>query len=108
MLTICALHQGTFKGTSSKETAVTSQHVLGYGEIEHVLAQAQQLATKVGQKLNDGNVAQLVADALQSCGSMSLLQCLHSHSNENADDHGHGHNGHKDNSQGKSMLAHFP
>src|SRR6266487_665276 len=79
MLTICALHQGTFKGTSSKGTAVTSQHALGYGDIEQVVAQAQQLATKAGQKLNDGNVAQLVADALQSCSVMPLMQCLRDH-----------------------------
>jgi len=116
LLTLCALHRGTFKGTSSQGTTVTSQRVLGYGEIAQVLTQAQQFATKAGKKLNDSNIEQFVSDTLQSCGITPLMQCLHSQPNENADDNGHGNNdnhsnhGHKDNgnSKGKSTLAQFP
>lgn len=114
LMTICALHQGTFKGTSSKGTAITAKNVLGYGEIEHVLAQAQQLATKAGTKLSDANIQKFVADVVQSCGTTPLMQCVNAKddqgSNNNSgtnggDDHGNsgtngGNNGGNDHGNG--------
>src|SRR5260370_5913222 len=39
---ICALHEGTFKGTTS--VSVTTDRVYGYGEIDQLLTYAQYLA----------------------------------------------------------------
>src|SRR5262249_3458936 len=42
---ICTLHDGTFKGTVDNN-GVTTDHALGYGEIEQLLTYAQSLAKK--------------------------------------------------------------
>ncbi len=77
---ICALHQGTFKGTTSSNASVTSSHVFGYGEIKMLLTYAQFLAShdkaNTGGKLTSNNVRSYLAQALQSCGITSLETCL--------------------------------
>jgi hypothetical protein len=74
----CALHDGTFKGTTSKNESVTNNKHLGYGEVDQVLTYAKYLAehAKAGGKLTDDNVSTFVADALKSCGSTPLAKCL--------------------------------
>jgi hypothetical protein len=42
---ICALHTGSFKGTTSGGSAVSSSRVFGYGEIDQLLTYAGYLAT---------------------------------------------------------------
>jgi len=75
---ICALHQGTFTGTTSDGTTVTASRAYGYGEIEQLLTYAQYLAsqdqTNPGGKLSDTNVSSYLAAALLTCGS-SLEEC---------------------------------
>ena len=77
---ICALHQGTFKGSTTGGVRVTSSRVYGYGEIEQLLTYAQYLArhdrANVGGKLSDGNVSAYLANALHTCGSTPLETCL--------------------------------
>jgi hypothetical protein len=55
---MCALHRGTFVGTTPAGASVSSQQVFGYGEIEKLLAYAQFLVThaKANEKLTDSNV----------------------------------------------------
>jgi len=83
VLAICALHQGTFKGTASDGTTVTASRVYGYGEIDQLLTYAQYLAaqdpTNQGGQLSDTNVGSYLATALQSCGSSPLATCLQTH-----------------------------
>jgi hypothetical protein len=77
---ICALHSGSFKGTTPGGSAVTSSRVFGYGEIDQLLTYAQFLATHdkatSGSTLTDGNVQSFLAEALQSCGTSPIEQCL--------------------------------
>jgi hypothetical protein len=77
---MCALHQGTFKGTTSSGTAVTSSRVFGYGEIEMLLTYAQSLAShdkaNASGKLTSDNARGYLAQALQSCGTTPLETCL--------------------------------
>ena len=77
---ICALHQGTFKGTTSVGATVTASRVYGYGEIDQLLTYAQYLAsqdkTNAGGKLSDTNVSSYLAAALKSCGASPLETCL--------------------------------
>jgi hypothetical protein len=77
---ICALHQGTFKGTTSDGATVTASRVYGYGEIDQLLTYAQYLAsqdkTHTGGKLSDTNVSSYLAGALKSCGTSPLETCL--------------------------------
>jgi hypothetical protein len=77
---ICALHQGTFKGTTSSGTAVASSRVFGYGEIEMLLTYAQSLAShdkaNTGGKMTSDNARSYLAQALQSCGTTPLETCL--------------------------------
>jgi hypothetical protein len=77
---ICALHQGTFKGTTSSNTSVTSSHIFGYGEIEMLLTYAQFLAghdkANTAGKLTSSNARSYLAQALQSCGTTPLETCL--------------------------------
>jgi|SRR5579859_2039534 len=77
---LCALHQGTFKGTTPGGTAITSSRVFGYGEIEMLLAAAQLLAShdkaNAGGKLTSSTVRSYLAQALQGCGSTALETCL--------------------------------
>lgn len=80
ILAICALHQGTFKGTTSSGASVSSRRVFGYGEIDMLLAYASYLAThnKTGasSKLTSDNLLSYLAQALKSCGAMPLGTCL--------------------------------
>jgi len=99
---ICALHRGTFVGTTPAGAVVSSQRVFGYGEIDKLLASAQFLATH--DKLTDGNVRSNLALALQHCGTTALERCLktkvqpgNSGSQKGGNGHGHKHgnsNGH--------------
>ncbi len=96
---ICALHRGTFVGTTPAGASVSSQRVFGYGEINKLLAAAQFLAThdKANGKLTDSNVRSFLALALQHCGTTHLETCLKTHvqpSNKGDEKGGNGH-GHK-------------
>jgi hypothetical protein len=77
---ICALHTGAFKGTTPGGSAVSSSRVYGYGEIDQLLTYARYLATHAkansSSKLTDANVQSYLADALQSCGTSPIEQCL--------------------------------
>ncbi len=77
---ICALHQGTFTGTTSAGTPVVATRAYGYGEIDQLLTSAQDLAaqnqTSPGGKLSDSNVSSYLATTLLSCGSSPLATCL--------------------------------
>jgi hypothetical protein len=77
---MCALHQGTFTGSTTSGVSVTSSRVYGYGEIDQLLTYAQYLATHdrahVGGKLSDGNVSAYLATALHTCSSTPLETCL--------------------------------
>ena len=77
---ICALHQGTFRGTTSAGTPVIASRAYGYGEIAQLLTSAQDLAsqdqTGPGGKLSDTNVSSYLAAVLQSCGTDPLATCL--------------------------------
>ena len=79
---ICALHNGSFKGTTPGGSAVSSNRVFGYGEINQLLTYAEYLAThdKANNKstLVDGNVQSYLAEALQNCGASPVEQCLRS------------------------------
>lgn len=77
---ICALHTGAFKGTTPGGSPVSSSRVFGYGEIDQLLTYARYLAThdkaNNTSNLTDGNVESYLAEALQSCGTSPLEQCL--------------------------------
>lgn len=77
---ICALHNGSFKGTTPGGSTISSNRVLGYGEINQLLTYAQYLAThdkaNNTSHLTDGNVQSYLAEALQSCGASPMEQCL--------------------------------
>jgi hypothetical protein len=77
---ICALHQGTFTGTTPKGTAVSSKRVFGYGEIDMLLTYAQFLAThdtaNASGKMASDNARSHLAEAVQSCGTTPLETCL--------------------------------
>jgi len=100
--TICSLHDGSFKGTTTAGAAVSSTRVFGLGEIEGVLALAKFMAThNSGTNLTDASVQMQVASALQHCGSNSLMACVKAdipnfHStigNDNGDNGDNGHHG---------------
>jgi hypothetical protein len=98
---VCALHQGTFTGTTPNGAAVSSKRVFGYGEIDQLLTYAQFLAshdtTNAGGKLTDANARGFLAEALQSCGTAPLVTCLKTNmpgvepGNSNATGRGNGH-----------------
>ncbi len=77
---ICALRQGTFKGTTASGASVSYKRAFGYGEIEMLLTYAQYLAAhdkaNTGSKLTSNNVLGFLAQALQGCGTTSLESCL--------------------------------
>jgi hypothetical protein len=77
---LCALHQGTFTGTTPNGASVSSMQVFGYGEIDQLLTYAQFLAgqdkANVGGKLTSANARSFLAEAIQSCGTTSLMTCL--------------------------------
>jgi hypothetical protein len=98
---VCALHQGTFTGTTPNGAAVASKRVFGYGEIDALLTYAQFLAgqdtANAGGKLTSANARGFLAEAVQSCGTMPLVTCLKTNmpgfepGNSNATSHGNGH-----------------
>jgi hypothetical protein len=77
---VCALHQGTFTGTTLNGASVSSKRVFGYGEIDQLLTYAQFLAgqdtANVGGKLTSANARGFLAEAVQSCGTTPLVTCL--------------------------------
>jgi hypothetical protein len=98
---VCALHQGTFTGTTPKGAAVASKRVFGYGEIDQLLTYAQFLAgqdtANAGGKLTSANARGFLAAAVQSCGTTPLMTCLQTNipgfqsGNSNESSHGNGH-----------------
>jgi hypothetical protein len=98
---VCALHQGTFTGTTPNGAAVASKRVFGYGEIDQLLTYAQFLAgqgtANAGGKLTSANARGFLAEALQSCGTTPLVTCLQTNipgfqpGNSNESSHGNGH-----------------
>lgn len=80
---ICSLHTGTFKGTTPSGQAVLSGQVLGYGQIDHLLTSAQDLAShdkaNTAGKLTSGNARTYLAAVLQSCGTTPLAACINGH-----------------------------
>ena len=115
---ICALHQGTFKGTTAGGTSVSSSRVFGYGEIEMLLTYTQSLAShdkaNTSGTLTSNNARNYLVQALQSCGATPLETCLKSNipgfqpgsstgtTNGQHSDHGH------DNGNGKPTSAPTP
>ena len=77
---VCALHQGTFTGTTPKGAAVASKRVFGYGEIDQLLTYAQFLAgqgtANAGGKLTSANARGFLAESIRSCGTTPLDTCL--------------------------------
>jgi hypothetical protein len=77
---LCALHEGTFTGTTTAGVKVAASRVYGYGEIDQLLTYAQYLAAhnsaNAGGKLSDTNVSSYLANALHSCGPTVLESCL--------------------------------
>lgn len=78
---ICALHTGTFKGMPpGGSTNVSSSRIFGYGAIDQLLTYARYLAThdkaNATSSLIDENVQSYLAEALQSCGTSPIEQCL--------------------------------
>ena len=100
---LCALHQGTFTGTTLNGASVSSKRVFGYGEIDQLLTYAQFLAgqdkANAGGKLTSANARGFLAEAVQSCGTTPLMTCLKTNipgfqpGNGNDTSHGDG-NGH--------------
>src|SRR5258707_7726102 len=98
---MCALHQGTFTGTTPKGASVASKRVFGYGEIDQLLTYAQFLAgqgaANAGGKLTSANARGFLAEAVQSCGTTPLVTCLQTNTpgfqpgNSNETGHGNGH-----------------
>ena len=96
---VCALHQGTFTGTTPNGAAVASKRVFGYGEIDQLLTYAQFLAGQdpAGGKLTNANARGFLAEAVQSCGITPLVTCLKTNipgfqpGNSNESSHGNGH-----------------
>src|SRR5260370_12117537 len=77
---VCALHQGTFTGTTPNGAAVASKRVFGYGEIDALLTYAQFLVghdtANAGGKLISANAPGFLAEAVQSCRTTPLMTCL--------------------------------
>ena len=94
---ICALHRGTFVGTTPAGASVSSQQVFGYGEIDKLLASAQVLAThaQANGKLTGSDARSYLALALQSCGTTPLETCLKTHVQPGNSGSKKGGNGHK-------------
>jgi hypothetical protein len=77
---LCALHQGTFTGTTPNGASVSSKRVFGYGEIDQLLTYAQFLAgqdkANADGKLTTANTRGFLAEAIKSCGPTPLVTCL--------------------------------
>lgn len=86
---VCALHAGTFKGTTPKGAAVSSTQKFRFREIVQLFVLARSLAMKDGVKLNDTNVVSYLAAAVQTCSTFSsTAACLKSTlPNEQPDHH---------------------
>jgi hypothetical protein len=101
--TLCALHQGTFTGTTPNGASVSSKRVFGYGEIDQLLTYAQLRAgqdkANAGGKLTSVNARSFLAEAVQSCGTTPLVTCLKTnmpgfeagYSNDTSHGNGNGH-----------------
>jgi hypothetical protein len=82
MQAVCELHAGQFAGQTPSGEDVSTTRVYGYGEIEKLLTYANYLAThdsatnNPSGKMDDTNARAYLAQALQSCGSTPLEQCL--------------------------------
>lgn len=86
---VCALHAGTFKGTSPKGAAVSSSQKFRFEEIAQLFLLAQSLAMKDGVKLNDTNVTSYLASAVQTCSTFSSTSaCLKNTLPNMQSDHG--------------------
>ena len=109
---LCALHQGTFTGTTLNGASVSSKRVFGYGEIDQLLTYAQFLAgqdkANAGGKLTSDNARGFLAEAVQSCGTTPLVTCLKTNipgfqpANGNDTSHGNG------NGYGKPSITPTP
>lgn len=93
MQVICTLHDGTFKGTVDGKS-VTTNHNLGYGEIDQLLTYAQSLAKKDNTTLTDSNVLMYVATALKNCGSTAIEVCVNTNVPDNPSSGSDNSNGH--------------
>src|SRR5260370_24886073 len=69
---ICALHEGTFHGKTANSSALSSDRVFGYGEIDQLLTSAQQRA---GGKLTESNISTSLTEMLHSCATTTLVPC---------------------------------
>ena len=96
---ICALHAGTFTGTTPGGSTISSSRVFGYGEIAQLLTYAKYLASQDasnGGTLTTQNARGYLAAALQSCGTTPLEPCLKAHipgyhpGNDNGSGNGNG------------------
>lgn len=80
---ICALHAGTFKGTTPGGSAVSSSRIFGYGEIKLLLTYAQFLSNhdqaNGSGPLTTTNARGFLAEALHNCGTTPLEPCLQAH-----------------------------
>lgn len=90
---ICALHKGTFKGSTTSGASVTVSRVYGYGEIDQLLTYAQSLAKHDSATLSDTNVSGLLATALHNCGTSPIEVCVRT--NVSGNQHGSDGNGNK-------------
>jgi len=107
---VCALHQGTFTGTTPNGASVSSKRVFGYGEIDQLLTYAQFLAGKdkanAGGKLTSDNARGFLAEAVQSCGTTPLMTCLKT--NMPGFQPGNGHDGSHGNGSGHGKPSSTP
>ncbi|HTK09036.1 MAG TPA: hypothetical protein VL485_17840 [Ktedonobacteraceae bacterium] len=74
--TLCSLHDGTFKGTTTSGKTVSTSTVYGYGEINQLLTAAQHLAGHDRGKLTSDNARSYIANVLSGCGTTQLEVCL--------------------------------
>jgi hypothetical protein len=82
---ICTLHDGSFQGTVDGKS-LTTDHALGYGEIDLLLTYAQALASKDGTKLTESDVQKYVTTVLNTCGSTPIIPCINSKMGGNGHD----------------------
>lgn len=101
---ICALHQGTFTGTTPNGSAVSSKRVFGYGEIDMLLTYAQYMGThntaNASAKMASDNARSYLAEAVQSCGTTPLETCLKTNIPGFQPGDGNGNHGSNDNGNG--------
>lgn len=77
---LCSLHDGTFKGTTTSGTTVSTKTVYGYGEINQLLTAAQQMVrhdtNNENAKLTRDKARTSIANVLSHCGTTQLEACL--------------------------------